>query len=180
MTLTIKRVVGLSDANAQVKALYKRAFPKEERIPYSWLKSLAHRAIVDFLAYYDDHQFVGFTYTITHHDVSYLFFLAVNDQVRSKGYGSQILQELDHQHPLNRIILMVEPLDSTAINSHQREARLAFYTKNGFHRTGITTVEQGVTYDMLSKRGNVTAMEYRQLIKSFTGWLFPFFKPTVK
>lgn len=177
MALTIKWVLSFSKTNAAVKALYKQAFPSEEKVPYFLLKSQAQRGLVDLLAYFDGDTFVGFTYTITHGDITYLFYLAVNDAVQSQGYGSQILAEVDKQHPMNRIILMVEALDADADNNDDRQRRVAFYTSNGFVRTHKEVVEQGVTYEMMAKRGDVSATEYQKLIKHYARWLYPYFKP---
>ena len=74
----------------QVKQLYMRAFPKYEREPWTWLliKSKYQRA--DFMAFYDQEQFVGFAYVIHSHGMHYILYLAVNDQICSQGYGTRI------------------------------------------------------------------------------------------
>lgn len=51
--------------NAEVRALYESAFPKEERIPYDDLKHLLGVMPIDFVTYYDGDRFVGLTWCST-------------------------------------------------------------------------------------------------------------------
>ena len=92
----------------QVKQLYMRAFPKYEREPWTWLlvKSKYQRA--DFMAFYDQKQFVGFAYVIHSHGMHYILYLAVNDQIRSQGYGTRIINELRRLYPKDSLALDVE------------------------------------------------------------------------
>lgn len=104
----------------QVKQLYMRAFPKYEREPWTWLliKSKYQRA--DFMAFYDQEQFVGFAYVIHSHGMHYILYLAVNDQIRSQGYGTRIINELRRLYPKDSLALDVEQPNPQAANNQQR------------------------------------------------------------
>lgn len=54
--------------NAEVRALYESAFPKEERIPYDDLKHLLGVMPIDFVTYYDGDRFVGLTMVLNRTD----------------------------------------------------------------------------------------------------------------
>lgn len=62
-----------------VKQLYQRAFPKYEREPWPWMMLKSKFKQADFMAFYDQDQFVGFSYVIHSHGFHYILFLAVND-----------------------------------------------------------------------------------------------------
>jgi len=45
-----------------IRALYQRAFPRAEQVPWFWLMFKAKRSRAHFTAYYDGEDLVGFTY----------------------------------------------------------------------------------------------------------------------
>lgn len=69
---------------------------------------------------------------IVGHNVNYLMYLAVNDRIRSKGYGTQILTHLKATYPAQTLVLEIEHPDPKATNTKQRFARLQFYLKITF------------------------------------------------
>ena len=75
--------------------LMRTAFPSNEQIPMWLLRVLAFRKNVNFRAFYDDDQFCGVLYTAEDNKYIFVFYLAVNDRIRSKGYGTKILDWLN-------------------------------------------------------------------------------------
>ncbi|MGX7197749.1 GNAT family N-acetyltransferase [Enterococcus olivae] len=94
----------------KVKELYQKAFPKNERIPFWFLIHRTKQVNVECVAYYDQQEFVGFTYLIEHQKITYVFYLAICESARSKGYGSVILDavKLRKNH---RVVLCIEATD---------------------------------------------------------------------
>ena len=160
---------------SKVEELIHTLFPKSEQIPMAFLLSRAEKDFVDFLAFYNEDEFVGFTYSITNNGVTFIQYLAVDSRVQSKGYGSMILRQIKVQYPNNRLVLNLEMLDEEAENSEQRIKRRAFYAKNGYEDTGIITTVHGNTLDTLILGGTATIEELQVLLKKFTGVLFGFF-----
>ncbi|HBT94960.1 MAG TPA: N-acetyltransferase [Coriobacteriia bacterium] len=161
-----------------MKALYTEAFPKEERVPLWILFWRAQIEGVEFTGFYEEGSLVGFTYTISYGDLTYVFYLAIHSTVRSKGYGSKILQSIEGRHPANRLSLEIEDPEQPAANSGQRRRRLAFYRKNGYEPTGYKTVEGSTTYMMMGKNGPHTREEHATLMEHFSGLLLRrMFKP---
>ncbi|GAF39972.1 hypothetical protein FC83_GL002987 [Agrilactobacillus composti DSM 18527 = JCM 14202] len=152
-----------------LKQLYLRAFPREERFPLFFLIRQTKKAGIRFQAWYDGPTFVGLTYIITYQGMTYLLFLAVNDQIRSKGYGSQILKAIAKIYRGNTITLLMEEVVTSAPNYQQRLKRQEFYFKNGFRDSRHTTVEYGVKYQMLVLGSDFTAKQYRDLFIYFVG-----------
>ncbi len=89
-----------------------------------WLLSvLAFRKSVNFKAFYDDDQFCGVLYTAEDNKYIFVLYLAVNDLIRSNGYGTKILDWLK-ENTEKIIVLNVESLNPSAPNALQRENEL--------------------------------------------------------
>ncbi len=181
MTLTAKTVTRHLPAYQELYRLYLRAFPKAERVPWSWLMIKARSPRARFTAYFDGEALVGFTYLITGAKVNYLMYLAVNDQVRSKGYGSQILACLTATYPKRELVLEIEHPDKNAENAPQRMARLRFYLRNHFHQTSHLFEDGPTTYQLLATDPQIDpAVIYKHHFRWFAwplGWLYPAPKP---
>lgn len=150
MTLNRQTVGLFSKHYSAVKTLYLTAFPAVERLPYFPLVLNAYRRLANFYAYYDKDDFVGLVYLLENEEVIYLFFLAVNPNSRSRGYGSAILQDIKQLAGKRPIILAIEPLEKTAENYQQRVQRLAFYEKNGFNITDYYYHEGKEVYQVMA------------------------------
>lgn len=172
MTLRTQPVTPRLPEYRQVKQLYYRAFPKYEQ--ESWRRLMFKRLFwrADFIAFYDEQQLVGFTYLVHHHGIHYLLYLAVNDQVRSQGYGSRILQATRQRYPGETIVLDIEQLDPAAANNQQRQRRLSFYRSNGFELTDRLTPTADVTYQMLSNTSEVDQRKVDDMFAWFNGRTF--------
>jgi len=164
-----------------VNALYRSAFPKSEQAPMAYLFLRAKKDTIKFMAYYDDNVFVGFTYTITVDDLTYLLYLAVPAEVRSKGYGAQILKNLQEQYPDNRIVLNIEIEDEKADNNADRIRRKDFYLKNGYILTKMYFKMNKNEFDVLVSNGTCTVEEFKGLFKKYMG-AFPFalYRPDIR
>ena len=74
--------------------LMRTAFPQNEQIPMCLLRVLTLRKNINFRAFYEDDQFCGVLYTVEDNKYIFVLYLAVNDRIRSKGYGTRILNWL--------------------------------------------------------------------------------------
>ncbi|MFC9709461.1 GNAT family N-acetyltransferase [Paenibacillus sp. NPDC056933] len=159
----------------KLKTLYVNSFPENERIPMWFLSWKAKKNFIDFFAIYDIEIFVGFTYIITHKDISFILFFATSPELRSKGYGSKILTLIQERYAGNRIILNIEALEPKVDNYEQRQKRKKFYLNNQFRNTTFNIVEHGDLYEVLVYGNDVSAKEYLALIRSFTGTILSYF-----
>jgi len=173
--LEARQVIKGSLDVSNVENLMNSAFPNEEQIPMVFLLSRAKKDFTDFLAYYDDDKFVGFTYLITDNDLTFIQYIAVDSTLQSKGYGSMILSHIKDMYPNNRVALNLEMLDENAENTEQRIKRRAFYAKNGYVDTGIITYIRGHILDTLVLGGTTTTEELHVHLKKFTGVIFGIF-----
>ena len=161
----------------RVKALYNSAFPKEERLPWFVLRLMSARQGMGITAFYEDAHFCGMTVGAETEEILFLLFFAVEDGLRGKGYGSEILELLKAQNPDRAIVLNVELLDETAENYAQRVSRMRFYSRNGFYDTGYDIDEVGGTFRVLSTRQELDVDAYLQVFKRIS---FGFWKPYIR
>lgn len=153
----------------KVKRLYKKAFPKEERAPYGFLKRCLKKETSDFLVALDGDEFVGMVYMVGDDELAYIFYLAIDEKKRAKGYGSAVLTALREKYADKRIFLAREMMDENADNYEQRKKRHEFYLKNGYEDIPATISEAGVTFDTMSIGGMVTHEEYDRIITAWAG-----------
>ncbi len=168
MELTAKKAAFPSAAYRDCKGLLMQAFPREERYPMWLLSLLTVRKWVDFRAFYDKDAFCGLLYTAQTQRMIFVLYLAVNDQIHSKGYGSAILSWLRENTPQKEIVLHIEPVDEEAEDLPQRLRRLDFYKRNGFHETGAFLRDRKERYALLSTTPHFSRTEYLRLMKRFS------------
>ena len=157
----------------QVKALYESAFPANERIPIKHL--LDDKIKREFWAFFykDDGEnaaapkFCGFSNSITHGSITNIVYFAVVSELRSRGYGSKILQAIRRQHPDTRIVVDIEVEEDSkdAEELERRNRRRDFYQRNGFDASPVDYIWQGEHYRLLSAGGTVTEKEFRDFWK---------------
>lgn len=162
--LTEKTITRKTEEYNKFERLYRTAFPREERVPLKYLmrkNSGNHMA-----ACCDGSMFCGFYATWTYGDITWITFLAVAEELRCSGYGSQLLDIINAHFSGNRIILDIEEEDSNAKNNAQRIRRKAFYMRNGFVASGIKYSWNGVSYEIMIRNGNITETEFESLWNS--------------
>ena len=161
----------------QVKALYESAFPANERIPIKHL--LDNKIKRDFWAFFDGDLFCGFSNSISHGDITNIVYFAVEPELRSRGYGSQILQAIREKHPDSRIVVDIEVEEDSkdAAELERRNRRRDFYLRNGFGAAPVEYHWQGEHYRLLSAGGTVTEKEFRdfwkEVLKVIPGAKYP-------
>jgi len=161
----------------QVKALYESAFPANERIPIKHL--LDDKIKREFLAFFDGDLFCGFSNSITHGSITNIIYFAVMPKLRSRGYGSQILQVIREQHPDTRIVVDIEVEEDSkdAEELERRNRRRDFYLRNGFGSSPVDYVWQGEHYRLLTAGGTVSEKEFRdfwkEILKDIPGAKYP-------
>ena len=161
----------------QVKALYESAFPANERIPIKHL--LDDKIQREFWAFFDGDLFCGFSNSITHGSITNIVYFAVVPELRSRGYGSKILQAIRRQHPDTRIVVDIEVEEDSkdAEELERRNRRRDFYLRNGFGSSPVDYVWQGEHYRLLTAGGTVTEKEFRdfwkEILKNVPGAKYP-------
>lgn len=123
----------------QLRAIYLDSFPPHERADFSYLlNSIAQNQRWCFSAMQDD-EMLGLAIIVPHvaSDIHLLEYLAVSKQVRGRGIGGQLLDNviatLRLQSALG-LLIEVEPDDEGTDEERQwRARRIRFYQRHGAH-----------------------------------------------
>lgn len=179
--LYTKKIDSHFEDMALVKKLYHKAFPKVERIPMIVLLWKAKKEEVQFVAFYDREEFIGFAYMFSSNNITFILYLAIDASRRSKGYGKTILSMIEADYPEHRLVLNIEEIDPTADNYTQRVKRKDFYLKNGYKNAGYRMIQAGERYEVMVKGLALNETEFLQLFQNLMGrLLFVMFKPKLQ
>ncbi len=158
----IQKQITTANANDEkLKQLYETAFPKEEQIPWDDLVRLIDEMHLDFTAYYEGEEFIGFTIVYPRpsltssssvatqpcsselgrpsllRPLNWYWYFAVMEKLRGKGLGQQILNQLKDKYMGQSCVLDMESPRQECANKEQRQRRHAFYLRNGFRDTNV-------------------------------------------
>jgi len=162
----------------KIKSLYCTALPAEERMPFFWIYSKRKRKNVSFFNIYDGDEWAGFVYFSHNKDLIYVWFFAIDENARSKGYGSAVLAEIKRLYPDFRIVLGVEMIDENAENNAQRIKRKRFYERNGFRETDYMLQYRDLKVEFLLFGDSFDIEELYAIFRK-SGWLIGGFIATM-
>lgn len=115
----------------QIDMLYERAFPLyEKRSPAAKQRALQDDRYQLQAWRSDEGVFIGFIGAWIFKDYAYIEHLAVNDRLRSCGYGKSILKQFLTEHPVT--LLEIDPPTSEIARR-----RLRFYQSLGFQLNDV-------------------------------------------
>lgn len=129
--------------------LYEEVFDRRMRVPFKDLFTVSGKGKADFAAVYDEDLFIGFYYVFRYRDIAYIYYLAVTEGMRNRGYGTEITDLIKDTYPECRIVVSIEApkVDDRPVSAPYR--RLAFYSRNGFMDTLFKYESVGITYTVL-------------------------------
>ena len=152
----------------EIERLYNASFPDDERIPFERLLATCSADRVMHV-YYDGDALVGMTFLFFNDDLIYLSYIAVEETLRDRGYGSQILDLIRENYPEYRIVLDIEEVKPESDNYQERKRRKDFYLRNRYSETGIYYYIYGVDYELLACNGTASRKEWHELIRKHWG-----------
>lgn len=159
--------------NKDVKKIYFDAFSKNERMPFPMMVAMSKLWNTDFIAFYDGDTPCGFIYLAHNRKLVFVMFFAVDKALRSKGYGSEILREIQRKFPDKKIIISIEPCEASAPDIDIRKKRKEFYLRNGCKETGYMIKLSGVEQEIIIANGDFSKKEFRiffALYSNLTMW----------
>ena len=158
--------------------LYQQAFPAEDRFPFWGLRLFSLRPAIRFDAIVNSHhQPIGLVYLIHGEGLLFVLYFAIDAQCRSQGYGSRIIAELERQYPSDTVVLDSRTPDANAADAQQRQKRLDFYLRNGFHIAPFEWVEAAERYTVLYKGSGFNPQSFTTL---FTQATFNLVRPNLQ
>lgn len=147
-----------------LESINKEAFPPYEYMSEDEIFDFADNTNSDVLGIYDEERFVGFILFLKNEECGYIFFLAVDKNLRSKGYGGAALKTISDMYQELQIILDFEEIDEKAQNIVQRIRRKNFYLKNGFCETGRYTMLRNARFEVVCNNGPLRVEPFKKLI----------------
>ncbi len=160
------RQITATNADEKIKQLYETAFPEEEQIPWDDLMRLIGEMHLDFTAYYDGEDFIGFTIVYPRPSFNWYWYFAVREELRNKGYGQEILSMVKERYKGQTSVFDMESPRQECDNIEQRKRRHAFYLRNGFRDTNVyktfDTVEMTI---MMMGKGTFTMQDWDDVVQ---------------
>ena len=158
----------------KIKQLYETAFPKDEQIPWDDLMRLVGEMSLDFTAYYEGEEFIGFTIVYPRKSFNWFWYFAVREDLRGKGYGQQILTQLIERYKGQPFVLDMESTTQVCDNLAQRKRRQAFYLRNGFRDTHVYRTYNDIIMTIMMKgEGTFTIQDWDDITNELKQFWWP-------
>ncbi|MFA5527622.1 MAG: GNAT family N-acetyltransferase [Peptostreptococcales bacterium] len=158
----------------RIKRLFVTAFPAYERIPFKLAMGKSKESdLIEFLSIWDDQTWIGLLYTATKDRLTYIFYFAIDESLRSKGYGGEALSEIIKKYSDRCIILNIEETANNAPH-HQRLKRKNFYLRNNFKDVRIVMSSYGHNYETLVYCPSIEETDFNSLKETYSEILSTF------
>lgn len=161
-------------SSTDIKHIYFEAFPKKERMPFPMMVAMSKLWNTEFLGFYDGNTLCGFVYLAHNRKIVFVMFLAVDKRLRSKGYGSAILQNIQSKYPEKKIIISIEPCEKDAPDIELRTRRKDFYMRNRYQETGYMMKLNGIVQEIIISNGEFDKKQFRTFFAAYSnGTMWP-------
>ena len=142
-----------------IQALYEKAFPERERIPFG---ALSDPGCFELLAITEKGVFLGFAACRRKASLSSLVYFAILPEKRSQGIGGAALERLLEHLAGTPVFIDIEDPETAGDGQALRGRRMRFYERHGFSDMGFTESWQGVRYRILSRGGRISAQDVQR------------------
>lgn len=174
MELGMEKVTLKSGNRNKVKEIYETSFSKEDRMPFLMMLFMSYLKSTHFISFYEENVLCGFVYMATMRKITFVMFFAVDENIRSRGYGSCILNKIQSLYPNNKIISTIERCNVESENMNERIRRKNFYIKNGYRETGYLIKLGKQKQEILIKNGEFNKREFIIFFLRYSNFtLFP-------
>ena len=119
---------------------------------------------------YDGDIWCGMAYMIRFQDLVYIFYFAVDSNLRGSGYGTKAIKAILEKYKGQRVFLALEDWKEEAKNHQQRIKRHNFYQKCGLKNLPYRLKEGSMTYAIMGVNGIVEPDEYKAMVDNYLGW----------
>ena len=165
--ITLERAKNLNIP--RVYLLYLRAFPAEERKPFSIILSMMKERRTDLWIIRKNGRFAGFASTVNSPDLVLLDYFAVCKSLRGQGVGSAAMKEILDQYAPRGVLVEIESTCIPSDNPEERENRKRFYVNCGMTPLGTEVDLFGIRMELLGCRCNLDFAGYKDFyVKYYT------------
>ncbi|MDO4321975.1 MAG: GNAT family N-acetyltransferase [Lachnospiraceae bacterium] len=149
--------------------LYQKAFPQEERKPFSLIERKAAMGSMEILVLKEDGKKCGLAITAMGEELVLLDYFAIAEQYQGQGLGTDALFLLRELYRDKQFFLEIEELDETQPNYQERVRRKNFYLRNGMLETGIHVELFRVKMELLAAKPGLCYEECELLYRELLG-----------
>ena len=151
--------------------LYRNAFPRSERKPFSRITSMAKVGRADLWTIRMDGRFAGLAATVNGPDIVLLDYFAVKRSLRGRGIGSAALLQLERAYADRGFFVEIESTLEEADNREQRERRKEFYVNCGMVPMNTEADVFGIRMELLGIRCRLDLAGYRAFYRDhYSPW----------
>ncbi len=169
--MTIERITSSTPQWAAVRKLYETVYPEGLRLDYDILLNVIQRDDVDFLTFYDHARLIGFSFAIRRKDVAWLYYFALDREVRTLGYEDVMLSKIEQQYAGHRLVVNLEQALPPAESDEERVHRHNSFIRAGFRDTSaLRHVGTRWFRIMLLGAGDITNEDYEKLLETDREW----------
>ena len=152
-------------------ALYRAAFPREERKPFSVIRKMARRGRADIWTIRHDGRFVGLAATVNGQENILLDYFAVREALRGRGVGSAALKCLMDHYAHKGFFVEIESTFGPSENPGERQKRKEFYVNCGLIPMDTEADVFGVRMELLGVRCHLDFEQYRNFYRDdYSPW----------
>ena len=162
----------------RIYRLYQAAFPRNEKKPFSLIRSMEKKGKTDVWYCEKDGEFAGLVITINGPDKILLDYLAVEKRRHGQGIGSEMLRRMREQYAGKSVFLEIETVTESASNYEERKRRKQFYLSNGMTELKVSVELFGVEMELLGYDCTLTFEEYHAFYRdNYNSWAAEHVKP---
>lgn len=152
-------------------ALYRGAFPRSERKPFSVILKMARAGRADLWTIREEGRLAGFAATVNGAQIVLLDYFAVKKSLRGRGIGRKALGLLERQYPDRGFFVEIESTFEKADNGPERRKRKEFYVNCGLKPMGTEAEVFGVRMELLGIRCHLDFQDYRNFYRDdYSPW----------
>ena len=118
--IELKRITpDCSDAEIAAE-INNEAFPPLEHIDLEDMFRMNEICDADLFGFYDGEKLVGFIWAVSNKRCVYIFLLAIAEQYRGRGYGTQAIQALFRFYSDKQVVLDFEEIGRAHVELQSR------------------------------------------------------------
>lgn len=154
----------------KIYPLYRSAFPKSERKPFSMIRKNQKNGKSDIWYFDENGTFAGLATTVNDENGMVLLdYFAVSAKHRDRGWGSKMLPLILQQYEGRQLFGEIELVDETAENFETCNRRKQFYLRLGLTALGVKVKLFGVDMELMSNGCQVSFEEYLEFYRKNIG-----------
>ena len=153
----------------RIYKLYRSAFPRPERKPFSVILRQYRKGIFDVWCIYREQEFSGLVITMKQPELVLIDYLAISPESRGQGVGTQVLATLRSTYPGKGLFLEIESVFKEGPDQTLRQRRKQFYLRCGLTPMEVMVKLFGVDMELMGLAFKISYAQYHDFYKRCLG-----------